>query len=271
MDTTYNITYQSNMIFTAVHSGHNLSNHVSAKIGISNLERIREEDPFTDQFVNDKNNYIVQNTSRFEYDVNRSKTRAIYINPDDCWGLPIYQKKALNISEVEMSLKQYDIFYENLTNIIDTHLELYEKLIVWDIHSYNHRRGGKNAEFDSNIDNPEIIIGTNNYQYMSASWKPLIEQIDDMFKSYTFKGNFPNRSLKQNFLDVRQNIKYPGGYLSQFINKKYPDNVCCLAIEFKKIWMNEWTQEIDESCFYQLKNLFNDIAKKTSFLLTKEF
>ena len=260
METKYSINYNSQMIFCAIHNGHHISEHVREKIGITDLERKREEDPFTEQFINDKDNHIIQYTSRFEVDLNRHIEKAVYQTPSNCWGLPIYPTTSLTDIEIQMALEQHNLFYQNMIDIIEKHLEKYDKLIVWDIHSYNHRRNGEFADFDPEENNPEIIIGTNNYKYMSPDWEPLVNNIEQMFKSHKFTGDFPNRPSKQEYLDVRQNVKFPGGYLSQFINQRYPDRACCLAIEFKKIWMNEWSQEVDEDCFTLLKKIFNDVC-----------
>ena len=245
------------MLFLAIHNGHNVSEWVKGKISISDSERLREEDPYTCQLVEDKDNYIVQLTSRFEYDLNRAMDKAVYQVPSDCWNLPIYRNSLLTQEEVNIALSKYDKFYKDLDVIIDSFLLKYDRIIVWDIHSYNHRRMGANAEFDDNEQNPEIILGINNYIQMSQSWKPLIDFIQDSLQTQSFQGCFPNRSLSSDYLDVRQNIKFPGGNLSKYINSKYSNKVCCIAIEFKKIWMNEWTHEIDETCFSKLKEIFN--------------
>ena len=257
---TYKLNYKSNMLFLAIHNGHNISEHVNDKIGISKVDRMREEDPFTELFINNKENHIIQHTSRFEFDLNRKPEKAVYFKPEDCWGLPVYPQKKLTEAELEMAHKHYHTFYQNLINIIDKCLELNDRLLIWDIHSYNHRRKGIDAEFDAPEDNPEIIIGTNNYKYMSRSWEPMVNKIEKLFKSYPIKGDFKNRSIKQDYLDVRQNVKFPGGYLSQYINYNYPDTACCIAVEFKKIWMNEWTQEIDIECFDILKKIFDNVC-----------
>ena len=263
----YKLNYKIPQLFLAIHNGHNMSENIKQKIGISELDRMREEDPYTEFFINDKENFIIQNTSRFEYDLNRMPDKAIYRIPENCWGLPIYPREQLTNDEVIISQSNYDTFYTNLINIIDNFLECFDKIIVWDIHSYNHRRNGDGAIFDPDEQNPEIILGTNNYKYMSRDWEPLVNKIEELFKSHTFKGDFVNRALKQDYLDVRQNVKFPGGYLSQFLNKKYADRVCCVAVEFKKIWMNEWTQEIDEECFSLLKKIFNDVCGEVGYHL----
>jgi len=48
-------------------------------------------------------------------------------------------------------------------------------------------------------------------------------------------------------LDVRENVRFRGGYMSRFINERYAGRGCALAIEVKKIYMDEWTGQGDES------------------------
>ncbi len=44
-------------------------------------------------------------------------------------------------------------------------------------------------------------------------------------------------------LDVRENVKFKGGYFGQWLFEKYGDNICPISIEFKKFFMDEWTGE----------------------------
>ena len=44
-------------------------------------------------------------------------------------------------------------------------------------------------------------------------------------------------------LDVRENVRFQGGELSRWVNERYRDRGCALAIEFKKVFMDEWTGE----------------------------
>jgi hypothetical protein len=46
-------------------------------------------------------------------------------------------------------------------------------------------------------------------------------------------------------LDVRENIKFQGGYFPRWTHEHFPDSACVLAIEFKKFFMDEWTGKID--------------------------
>jgi len=261
METIYTIDYSQPMLFLAIHNGHNISDDIRHIIGISESDRLREEDPFTDSFIKDKPNHIIQTTSRFAYDLNRSKEHAVYQTPEDCWGLDIYPATKLTSQQIERSMAKYEAFYTELDKIIERFLKQHQEIIVWDVHSYNHRRGGINAPFDPEIDNPEVILGTNYYKYMPEKWRPLVDTIEQTFKAEGFVGEFANRAIGAVNLDVRQNVKFPGGYLSQYVNKTYGDRVCCIAVEFKKIWMNEWTGEVDAECLQRLHEVFARICE----------
>jgi hypothetical protein len=47
-------------------------------------------------------------------------------------------------------------------------------------------------------------------------------------------------------LDVRENVKFKGRALSWWVHERYPGVGCCLALEFKKTFMDEWTAEVDD-------------------------
>ena len=47
-------------------------------------------------------------------------------------------------------------------------------------------------------------------------------------------------------MDVRENVRFRGGELSRWVNERYRDRGCALAIEFKKMFMDEWTGTVDE-------------------------
>ncbi|MCK9330732.1 MAG: N-formylglutamate amidohydrolase [Candidatus Cloacimonetes bacterium] len=267
MDTLININYTEPILYLAIHNGHILRNPLKKTIGLSPLQRKVEEDPFTELFLSDKKNKIIQSASRFEYDLNRKKDFAVYQKPEDCWGLPIYQDYTLSSKDISFSKEKYDYFYHQISDIIEKFIEIHKKVFIWDVHSYNHHRKGNDAEFDSIEDNPDIILGTNHYKYMPDKWKPLISNIQNHLSSFSFKHKYINRADTDLSFDVRQNVKFPGGNLSQYINSKYGEDVCCTAIEFKKIWMNEWTQEIDLECYSELKKAFDSCDKIiTSFL-----
>ena len=67
------------VVCTAIHNGHNLSPAVSENMKIDESARLREEDPFTAAFIANCKNRVIANYSRFEFDLNRPREKAIYL------------------------------------------------------------------------------------------------------------------------------------------------------------------------------------------------
>jgi hypothetical protein len=44
---------------------------------------------------------------------------------------------------------------------------------------------------------------------------------------------------------VAENLRFKGGYFSQWIDERYAGRGCALALEFKKIFMDEWSGEVN--------------------------
>ncbi len=239
----FNFSYDSPIVCTAIHNGHEVSEEVLNNLAISEEIRLREEDPFTDRFALLSSNSIIGRTSRFEVDLNRTFDNCIYLEPNDAWGLQVRKNKVTE-QIISQSQENYNEFY----NLVKDHFTQMEKkfgrFFVFDIHSYNHHKKGEHAKFDDPSLNPEINIGTNN---MPKRWFPLVDKVHYKLKSFNYFG----RSL-----DVRKNIKFPGGNFSRWIHNNFPESACCIAIEFKKFWMNEWTGIIDEDKLNKLIEAF---------------
>ena len=47
-------------------------------------------------------------------------------------------------------------------------------------------------------------------------------------------------------LDVRENLRFKGGHMPRWINDRYGDRGFSIAVETKKIYMDEWTGALDE-------------------------
>lgn len=245
-------SYSQPIVCAAIHNGHDVRGDVEQNLYISEEDRLREEDPFTEIFTELASNLIIVNTSRFEVDVNRSKAKSLYLKPEDSWGLKVW-KDIPDSDLISISHQKYDNFYENVRK----HFYMLEKkfgyFFVYDIHSYNHRRGGPNADPDDPQLNPEIIIGTSN---MPDKWKPLVNKLQQKLS----KGNYMGRNL-----DVRVNVKYPGGYFPRWIHNNFPNSACCITLEFKKIFMDEWTSVLQRDKLLLLREIlftsFKDINK----------
>ncbi|MDQ3019643.1 MAG: N-formylglutamate amidohydrolase [Bacteroidota bacterium] len=222
----------SPLIGAAIHCGHLVRNEIKDKFSISDDERLREEDPFTDKFIEFAPAKIIVNTSRFEFDLNRPEDKAVYLKPEDAWGLKIWNEIPSR-NNIDDSLLSYKKFYEEIRTMIKDYVSRYKKIFIYDVHSYNHMRNGPDGAAGDPSKNPDVNIGTGNID--SIYWKDLINDFINDLKEFDFKGAKP---------DIRENIKFKGGYFSKWINENFGNDVCVLSVEFKKTFMNEWTGEV---------------------------
>ncbi len=221
------------LIAAAIHDGHSIREDLLKKMSISELDRLREEDPHTGKWTSIASTRIVGLRSRFEFDLNRPRENAVYINPEDAWNLEIYNTKPTE-SEVAKSVSYYDRFYTEVHKLLSEFELNYGHFVVFDLHSYNHRRNGPNESPQDPEFNPEINVGTGtmNREY----WAPVVDRFIDALRNFDFQGRK---------LDVRENIRFRGGYFPRWIHESFPVSGCALAIEVKKFFMDEWTGKAD--------------------------
>jgi hypothetical protein len=48
-------------------------------------------------------------------------------------------------------------------------------------------------------------------------------------------------------LDVRENVRFRGGFFGAWVHEAFPESVCVLSIDIKKFFMDEWTGQGDET------------------------
>lgn len=134
---------------------------------------------------------------------------------------------------VSQSLAFYDRVYDLVDQICQQMQTKFKYFVVFDLHSYNHRRGGPQAEVADPHHNPEINLGTGTM--VTQKWSGLVKRFIQDIKTFDFEG----RSL-----DIRENIKFFGGNMAKTIHENYPESACVLSIEVKNIyiWMNGWVQ-----------------------------
>ena len=229
------------IVVTAIHNGHKVRQEVADIMAIDEDDRLREEDPYMDRFTDISDSSITVFTSRFEMDLNRPPEKAIYKLPEDAWGLNVWLQD-LPEAIAEKSMLNYNRFYREAFAMFK-HLETkYGRFVVLDLHSYCHRRNGsKNPPADAQ-DNPDINVGTGTMD--RSRWENIVDG---------FISDLRNQPFQNRFLDVRENIRFRGGWFSQWIHKTFPDSGCAIAVEVKKIFMDEWTGLIDESAFEEIK------------------
>jgi N-formylglutamate amidohydrolase len=218
------------VVATAIHDGHGLRDEVREAIKLSEADRLREEDPFTGHAIKGVPTHVIAGRSRFEFDLNRQADEAIYTTPAQSWGLEVWH----TAPEPEMVARSLDIhaaFYRMMGDLLDEVAKRHERFVVLDVHSYNHRRGGPDAQPTPQDEAPDVNIGT--FSMPRDFWAPVLDPIIEAMREFDFNGRQ---------LDVRENVAFQGkGALTRFVHERYPQRGCAVAIEFKKFYMDEWT------------------------------
>jgi N-formylglutamate amidohydrolase len=227
------------ILATAIHSGHDLRPELAAIVALDEMDRLREEDPHTGWVVSRFPANVVVHRSRFEVDLNRPRSEAVYRTPEEAWGLHIWSRP-LTEGEVDDSLHLYDSFYADLASNLDEAVSRFGGFVLYDIHSYNHRRAGADARPDPASANPTINLGTGT---LPEKWRLVAEAFVESMRGSSFDGA-P--------LDVRENVRFQGGQLTSWVHDNYTEKGCALAIELKKVFMDEWSGELDQVRLEQL-------------------
>ena len=221
----------SPVLAVALHAGHDVRPDVESRMRLDGDARLREEDPFTDQIAEGATSHVVVRRSRFEVDLNRPREDAVYKEPEACWGLEVWGD-GLPTELVEQSLAIHDAFYADLECHLD-HLAARGSFVVFDVHSYNHRRESKDAPPSPPAGHPDLNVGT---RWVESRWSPVLDILEAEFRCVEIDGHQ---------LDVRENVVFRGGYLPRWISERYAGAGCGIALEFKKTFMDEWTGDVD--------------------------
>jgi len=217
------------LVAVALHDGHRVRPEVERLLAISDGVRKREEDPFTADWTGFAGTQVVGTRSRFEVDLNRARDEAVYSKPEQAWGLRVWGS-APSPGMIRRSLAVYDEFYAAMFKMFKDIEKRHGRFVVYDLHSYNHRRSGPNAELADPEENPEVNIGTGTMD--RKYWAPIVDRFIADLRSFDFLGRQ---------LDVRENVKFMGRGFPRFVHENFPRSGCALAIEFKKFFMDEWT------------------------------
>ncbi len=220
------------LVAVALHDGHDLRPEVANLLAMDRHQRKREEDPFTAIWTHIADTRLVVQRSRFEVDLNRPRENAIYLQPQDAWGLDLWRSPP-SAQLVARSLAAYDAFYGKIEPVFADLERRFGCFVVYDLHTYNHLRGGFDAPPADQQHNPEINLGTGS---LSCDWDPLVERFITDLRAFNFLGRQ---------LDVRENVQFRGGHFSRWVHQQFPNSACVLAIEVKKFFMDEWSHKPD--------------------------
>ena len=221
----------------AVHDGHQFRKSLWDNCLHTEYERWYEEDPCTREMVASHPIVIAGCDSRFEYDLNRAPDGAIY---SDAWGKKLW-REPLSKEEYDHSQQKHTAFYEVVHALIAKLEQLHQKVIVFDMHSYNWKRWEREV--------PTWNLGTaniNNERFgeIAEDWRLKLSemQLPHGIKSSslindTFQGN---------------------GFFLKYITTTFP-NTLVLATEIAKVYCDEYAgiifPEVVRAVEEQLKEL----------------
>lgn len=233
------------LVAVALHGGHELRPDLAAISGLSDRDRLREEDPYTAAWTSCVPTRVVVNRSRFEVDCNRPRERAVYGVPEDAWGLPLW-REPLSESAAEASLGLYDDFYGRLRGLLADVIARHGIALVLDLHSYNHRRDGAGEPPAPQEENPDVNLGTG---YLDrVRWAAVADAFVDRMR------------VAMPEADVRENVRFKGGHFAHWAEETFRGDACVLAIEFKKTYMDEWTGELDQAAYERIAHALGLVA-----------
>lgn len=232
----------SPVVGTAIHSGTDVGSACRSLMSLTDPDRRREEDPFTERFIADFPTQIIVHRSRFQVDLNRAREAAVYLSPDQSWGLEVWRERP-DEDMVKESLAFHDAFYRELNRVLASIEKLYGRFILVDVHSYNHRRDGPESMPTSRDLAPDINIGTSSMD--RERWAPVVDAFIETLRGHHLNGE-P--------IDVRENVSFQGkGEQTRFVHANFAETGCAIAVEFKKIFMDEWSGEPDWRTIEQLR------------------
>jgi N-formylglutamate amidohydrolase len=222
------------VVAAAIHNGHEVRADVATWFVIPEEVRFREEDPLTGIWTQVGDSRILVHRSRFEVDLNRPRDRAVALHPEQTWGQRVF-RQGLPEHLVQQARVRWDAFYGDVRRLLDRLLARHPRLLVLDLHSYNYRRGGPHAPPDDPATAPEINVGTATLSDPDR-FAPVLARFEQALGEFDFHGRH---------LDVRENVRFQGGYFPRWLHETYPGRVCAIAVELKKFFMDEWDAKAD--------------------------
>lgn len=236
------------IICAAIHNGHRLRADLQKSFLLNKQDRFYEEDPFTDELISSFPIQLIGNDSRFEYDLNRAKTLSTYFK--SAWDKQVWTK-ALTPKQRAASHSKHQAFYNVLEVIIATIEKQFKNAIVFDIHSYNHKRIEANT--------PTFNIGSG--QIDVERWGNVVNKFEQQLNKITL----PNLAVRAATDEVFQGR----GYLITHVNAHF-DNTLVLPTEVKKVFMDESTGEVYPLVLEELKaGVKNAISETAAFFVRR--
>jgi len=232
------------LVGTAIHSGGNFREELKEKTLLTSFERWQEEDPHTEEFIKACPIRLIGLDSRYEYDLNREPKEAVY---KLAWGKEVW-KSELEEWQKSKSLVKHNKFYLVVETLIKTLESKFEKVFVYDLHSYNYKRKEATREY------PLFNLGTKALKDRGR----YSEEIDFLL------GELKGVTLREEKNTTRENDVFGGkGYLARYIAENFTNTVD-FAIEVKKVYADENSGEKHEDIIEELSVNFEKLIKNHS-------
>lgn len=228
-------------VCTAIHAGNRLRGQLQSLCLLNESERLYEEDPFTEKFIQAMPITLIAQDSRYEYDLNRPIANCIY---QVAWGKNVWQKK-LPSKERKYSVNKHQAFYRVLDALINTIEQRFGAALIIDLHSYNYLRREDPT--------PTFNIGTE--QIDMDRWQNLVQ----LSLKRLAKVELPNIPVSAD----SDRVFFGRGYMIAHINSRF-QNTLVLPLEIKKIYMDELSGEpyplVVQALNHQFKRCLVDIS-----------
>ena len=200
------------LVTTAIHAGHDLRPEVAERIALDHEARRREEDPFTDRITRAEGS-ISSCTGRASRSTSTDPATRCVHHPRGGVGPrrvadPAHRGagRAVAAGCTTPSTRCSAGFLDDLA--------ARGRFVVLDVHSYNHRRGGP-----ARARRPGVGQPGGERRHRVARPRPLGPRRRSLHRRPRSAGGGGHR------LDVRENVRFEGGYLSQWVHERYPDGV----------------------------------------------
>lgn len=146
------------LMAVAVHAGPEVRGQLFPLLAIDDTIRSQEEDVYTPYWARVAPTWPVPTRSRFETDLHRHRSEAVYTSPEVAWGLRVWNGQP-DEAVVERSPDEWDAFHRELGRLLDRLARQFDRFVVLDLRSYNYRRAGCDAEPADPQANPEVNVG----------------------------------------------------------------------------------------------------------------
>lgn len=218
------------VLATAVHAGHQIDERLLPLMKVDAATRRREEDPMTGIWSTVGDDAFRCYVSRFQIDLNRPRESAVYKTADDAWGIEVWNEQPSD-EALALAYDQWDSFYAMMAEWLEGLIAEHGRVLLLDIHSYNHRRDGPFSQAATQENNPDIDLG------VTTTDRSKFGHVIDQFRDELARHEAAGRKL-----DVRENVRYEdGGHWPEWVFAKYGENVATVTLEYKKFYMDEWT------------------------------